>query len=569
MRTNLRHFAAALLTLVASRLLHAQTSELTAIEATSKDAPTANVTPANVLPADAPAAMSSEDPPLSAFLLLDERPLHLQFQITIDGVSLSQARENGVQELIRKLDTNVDGKLSHEEFQKSPLVRKVARPKAAKFLNSLGTQPDLKVDDIRTQFTRVAGGAMLSIRADASTARDDTLIFDLIDSDKSGLVDADELARAEARLRQKDSDYDQCVSFEEFQPVVMNQQLIVATLPEEDQAKSAMSDMMVRSKASRQLRSALLSKYDVNKDKRLTAGELQWPVEVYDQMDSNQDGDLNISELQEAPKLPFDIELTVELNPKEDSGPSMSIIRSFADAEVTSSRSDAVTLKSPAFTLMLTSRKIDPIEEGISNAMQGFNELDTDANGYIDVTEASQRIRMQRGLFDMMDTDRDGKIFGPEMKEFVSVAGIPVASTCRLNVYDTGFGFFQILDTNSDGRLSAREMKDVGKSLSAMDRDGVPGLAPTEPTRNYRVEFSRGSFVLFGKIEPRSMTVTASPIYASRASQGPVWYQRMDRNNDGDLTWEEFLGSRRDFDRIDADKDGLIDLQEAEVEGSG
>lgn len=567
MRTNLRHFAAALLTLVASRLLHAQTSELTAIEATSKDAPTANVTPANVLPADAPAAMSSEDPPLSAFLLLDERPLHLQFQITIDGVSLSQARENGVQELIRKLDTNVDGKLSHEEFQKSPLVRKVARPKAAKFLNSLGTQPDLKVDDIRTQFARVAGGAMLSIRADASTARDDTLIFDLIDSDKSGLVDADELARAEARLRQKDSDYDQCVSFEEFQPVIMNQQLVVASLPEDEQAKSVLSDMMIQSQSSRQLRPAMLKKYDRNNDKRLTADELHWSVELYDRMDANHDGDLNFHELQTAPQVPFDLQVLVELNPKDDTVPSILLSQSAMEAVAESTRNDMVTIKSTGFRLTLVSRRNDPIEDGVANAMQGFNELDTDANGYIDVTEASQRIRMQRGLFDMIDTDRDAKIFGPEMKQFVSVAGIPVSSTCRLNVYDTGFGFFQILDTNSDGRLSAREMKDVPKSLGAMDHDGTPGLSPTEPTRNYRIEFTRGSFVLFGKIEPRGMQATAAPVYVSRVAQGPVWYQRMDRNNDGDLTWEEFLGSRRDFDRLDVDKDRLIDLKEAEAEG--
>ena len=563
MSSQIRQLATILLAIITSRSLCAQISELATNRNTTNDSPTTATT------IDVSKLSDEEQEWSSAFLMLDERPIHLQFRITIDGVSLSQARENGIQQLIDRLDTDKDGKLSHDEFQKSPLIRKVARPKAEKFLRTLGPQPDPKQEDILAQFTRVSGGAMLSIRADGSTAKDDTLIYDLIDADGSGLIDADELLRAETRLRQKDSDYDQCVSFEEFQPVVMNQQLIVAALPEEDQAKSALSGMMVRSKASRQLRSALLGKYDANSDKRLSAGELHWPVAVYDQIDANHDGDLNIYELQEAPKVPFDVELTVELNPKEDGSSSISIIRALADATVESIRSDAVTLKSSAFTLILASRKIDPIAEGVSNAMQGFNELDTDANGYIDVTEASQRIRMQRGLFDMMDTDRDGKIFGPEMKEFVSVAGIPVASTCRLNVYDSGFGFFQILDTNTDGRLSAREMRDVGKSLSVMDRDGVPGLAPTEPTRNYRIEFSRGSFVLFGKIEPRSMIVRDAPAYTSRVSQGPVWYQRMDRNNDGDLVWEEFLGSRRDFDRIDADKDGLIDPKEAEAEGNG
>ena len=548
---------AILLAIVASRSLYAQSPGLVATDApTGSDATIATAS-----------TTAERDEWSSAFLLLDERPLHLQFRITINGVSLSHARENGVQELIGKLDTDQDGKLSHAEFQKSPLVRKVARPKAEKFLDTLGPQPDPKSDDIRSQFARVAGGTMLSIRADGSTARDDTSIYELIDIDKSGLIDVEELSRAETRLRQRDSDYDNCVSFEEFQPTVVNQQLIVASLPEEEQAKSVLSEMMIQSQASRQLRPALLKKYDLNKDKALSAGELHWPVELYDRMDANQDGDLNAYEMQAAPEVPFDIQLTVELNPKDDTVPALSVVKTQMEAAVESSRTDTVTLKSPSFTLMLVSRRTDPIEAGVTNAMQGFNELDTDANGYIDTTEAMQKIRMQRGLFDMIDSDRDGKVFGPEMKQFVSVAGIPVASTCRLNVYDTGFGFFQILDTNHDGRISAREMRDVGESLSVMDRDGTPGLSPTEPTRNYRIEFTRGSFVLFGKIEPRTMVASQAPVYVSRVSQGPIWYQRMDRNNDGDLTWEEFLGSRRDFDRLDVDQDGLIDLKEAEAEG--
>ena len=44
---------------------------------------------------------------------------------------------------------------------------------------------------------------------------------------------------------------------------------------------------------------------------------------------------------------------------------------------------------------------------------------------------------------------------------------------------------------------------------------------------------------------------------------GPGWFIGSDRNNDGDLTWDEFLGHREDFHFLDADQDGLIDPVEA------
>jgi hypothetical protein len=41
----------------------------------------------------------------------------------------------------------------------------------------------------------------------------------------------------------------------------------------------------------------------------------------------------------------------------------------------------------------------------------------------------------------------------------------------------------------------------------------------------------------------------------------------MDRNTDGDVSWNEFLGPRENFDELDADKDGLIDADEASRAG--
>jgi hypothetical protein len=39
----------------------------------------------------------------------------------------------------------------------------------------------------------------------------------------------------------------------------------------------------------------------------------------------------------------------------------------------------------------------------------------------------------------------------------------------------------------------------------------------------------------------------------------------MDRNADGDVSRAEFVGTRAEFDAMDADRDGLISLREAEA----
>src|SRR5262249_23611741 len=81
---------------------------------------------------------------------------------------------------------------------------------------------------------------------------------------------------------------------------------------------------------------------------------------------------------------------------------------------------------------------------------------------------------------------------------------------------------------------------------------------------------------------PRQFTVTVSkgpnPYYVQqpggfyqpaqavppRSTRGPLWFRKMDRNGDGDVSQREFTGSPEQFKKLDLDGDALISVDEAE-----
>jgi Ca2+-binding EF-hand superfamily protein len=305
----------------------------------------------------------------------------------------------------------------------------------------------------------------------------------------------------------------------------------------------------------------LLAKYDRDRDLQLTAKELNWPAERLKSLDANGNQKLNSQELAALGRATPDVELSADLKPRE-SGDGAIGVRATAGRRLDASqRADYAKVAFSAAVVTFSHRNADPIASAIENAMRQFNQLDADANGYLDRDETAERIRFERGLFELMDADGDDKIFADEMKQYVAARGGPAATTCRVNVYDTGYGFFMALDANADGRVSVRELRNAPTALAKLDRDRRPGIGQKEPVRHFHIEFVRGSYQLFG---PSEQLTTQTPAFQQRRPIGPIWFQRMDRNNDGDLTWNEFLGTREVFQGLDRDADGLIDFREAE-----
>lgn len=519
--------------------------------------------------AEAAKSETGPKPRFEAFhviLMFDQGPIHARFGIALNGRPVAEQRKEFLDELIKSLDTNGDNKLTQDEANKSYLLRQKVSKGTSNFIRkmNLASKMTVSTSDLDVRVKKVAGQPVV-FRQNDDAFESDEFIFDLIDADQSGVIDQGEMESAAERLVQRDVDEDDCIGFDEVQPDPVdpqNPQLVALGIEQqrEDISHSIVSDLMRRTN-ERNLPLRMLRKYDLNGNGRLSPKELSWHEKRIKAIDVNGDGELSRSELRQVENSPLDIDLTVDVAPADSQAPELEIRHSTGRRVGKSRRPGIVNLLMHNATLTLSYRHIDPITEAIDNARRKFNTLDTDTNGYLDEPEIEGETLLQRGLFDEMDTDDDKKVFSEELDDYVRQRAEARSMSCQVSIYDTGNGYFQTMDHNNDGRISVRERRVAAASLNALASDSTPGVTREEPARRYHIEFARGRYLLFGPTAQRERQTIS---FNTGVSVGPAWFTGSDRNNDGDLTWQEFLGHREDFHYLDADGDGLIDPIEAQ-----
>ena len=202
-----------------------------------------------------------------------------------------------------------------------------------------------------------------------------------------------------------------------------------------------------------------------------------------------------------------------------------------------------------------------------------FKAADRDNNGYLDEQEAMQS-RLFRNLFKAMDRDGDGKLFEKEVVAYLDamedLQSAAAAGSASAAFADDSRGLFDLVDLNHDGRLSLREMRQMVQLIDALDKDGDGKIGRDEIQKRYQIVFRQGPAAGPGYASGGRVVVFASNGMRAPAApppgpeRGPLWFRKMDRNHDGDVSHKEFLGTDEEFKRLDLDGDGLISVEEAE-----
>ncbi|MCU0706098.1 MAG: EF-hand domain-containing protein [Fimbriiglobus sp.] len=520
-------------------------------------------------------------------------PVRVRVVAHLAGRSLGERCEAHLRDLFTAFDRDGDGTLNRYEcdliFSKGEFRSMLAGGFA--FRGQSGELPTLDAldrdDDGRVSFDELAEyytpelAKLTAARPSYARLPDGDQytpeLFARLDKNRDGKLTADELKEAEKILTPLDADEDETVSGAELlatsarparlggagDGMAMNG--MMGSGKDDDDPRKQTQDVLAHlGPLPGTVVQAVLKRYDANSDFELSEHEVGFDEATFDRLDVDKNDKLSATELDAWRTGEPDAVVTLTIGPKVE--------RCKAEARVVGKGSgltvpqqgvsDRVVLRVGAQTLDFAAV---PVPEYARTSTNPYGYLfPTDKKYLTEQDLVGPQYQFLRVAFEPADFDGDGRLTRGEFDRYFALQ----QSTSQLGLTLTHAvqvpNLFQLLDSNGDGRLSVKELRTAYARLAPLQPDGGKEItrAILQPSLAVRL----GS-TIHGAADMAVYAVSADPATGRvrAVAAGPVWFRKMDRNGDGDVSRVEFLGSREQFNGIDANGDGIITPEEAEA----
>jgi Ca2+-binding EF-hand superfamily protein len=543
---------------------------------------------ATASPRDPGPAAAESDGTRQLIFLAENRPIFVRLRVASGGRPFDASWVELVNSVHATLDTNGDGTVTTKEADTkvlTALVRLATGAAAFATPPELDTHPKdgkVSIDELAEVLRPILGPFRLQVARQA-IGRTDAL-FDHLDRDKDGELTRPELAAIAGSLRPLDLDDNGMITPDELEPY--NSPAFAALMEQSSDRQARFTGLppvveIVAGESSLRLARLLLKRYDKGKgdvpgrpDNKLSPEEFAIDPDAFANADANGDGALDTNELR---KLlagnPVDLTLEITLAPEASGRAAVRVDAGGALAKGTQVR----RLADGAVEFAIGQIRLDVVvddgnaaaEEARRILEQRFKAADASKDGYLDGKELAAIDTAGSplaGLKAVIDRDSDGKIYLKELMDFADRQQAAARARLVMTTSDQGRAIFGILDLDKDRRLGAREVMRTVDRVMSWDSSGDGRVSADEIPYHFLVRIARSGLAgLTGDSVAAGVPRLLAATPAAGASAGPDWFQKMDRNHDGDVSRREFLGPRAQFDRLDRDNDGLIDPDEAKA----